>query len=162
MGVAGGGNDKSPLPAAGVFGAPGERGREREEVTARVGHSPHSLSPPSQPCSLPQRPVREPQNPRTSIIFPDRLTPHSFPSGPKKSFILKATASALSREFHPPSAPSLSIPGQGPISAPSPLVAAKWNVSREISGGAGAPEGTGCPPTPSPAAGLGGGDRGER
>lgn len=32
MGVAGGGNDKSPLPAAGVFGAPGERGRERKSL----------------------------------------------------------------------------------------------------------------------------------
>lgn len=57
VGVGGGGNDKSPLPAAGAFGVPGE---EREEVTEGANPTQHV------PSSLPHSPICE-----FPIIFPN-------------------------------------------------------------------------------------------
>lgn len=130
VGVAGGGNDKSPLPAAGVFGAPGERGRERGEVTAGVGGGAQSTQlVPSSPTLL--------IAPKPCTRTPESQDFNYFPRPADSSLIPFRSQEILHPESHllsslkgiSPSAPSLPTPGQSPISAPPHLVAAKWNVS---------------------------------
>lgn len=121
MGVAGGGNDKSPLPAAGVFGAPGERGRERREVTAGVGGGAQSTQlVPSSPTLLiaPEACTRTPESqdfnyfprPADSSLIPFRSQEILHPESHRLSPLNGLSPTISSFPVNPWSRPHLSTP----------------------------------------------------
>ena len=111
MGVGGGGNDKSPLPAAGAFGVPGER-----ETRRLRAQTPHSLYPsPSLALqAIPHSPC--PQGLcENSQLFPQTWFTSSslIPLGSREIFYPESHFISTLRGISPPTLPALTISGQG-------------------------------------------------